>query len=1315
MNSDIEEILTFGGVGVLLSIMGYTVYSHLRTPAAVEDKSLLAKKKKIETVAKTEDVLSIEALAELTKSDNINLMESAVRILLDRAMSEKVLPDIVKACSQKNKKDKMAQMAIATLHQLTKDDVNRKILIKVGIIKVLVNVLITDNGEEYEPTDTTKRYVVIALFRLIQGSDKRKLKAMKYGLTEKLMEYLCISPSHNNDLKYWSLLLLHQFFLSEQLHGRLIELNITALFGEMARKTFGNSNMQKLCLHSLVRLISSMDNSEGSKQLAILFNLNMVPLITCCLRNDDMELVSWAVFLLHEFMIKDVARKEFCESPGLLKILLALLSEDNCIPRVLLRCLKCLGVNNEEYQMEMVKANVVKKTLPFLKNSDEDAQYWALSLLHDLISFSESHKSFLENDGLETLTTICIMGTPNLHVALYIADIFVYICSSPSNHDHVLHSDILDAVISFCKMENHDAQYGGVALLLNLATLSVPLINEMADVGVLEMLVDLILESDRDSIQTVSSKTLTAIAKKCPHLRYQLVQLAIVPIINKINELIPVCINSIFPEGYNVESPTSPDTNRLSTTTRLQEGANEAITVESFLSNEDKAENSNKKLENLKIPEVDLVLTARLIGLLDSLTVFVKTDFFDILHYERWGVDGNKEVVSIQLESLLSQELIDHSKQLLDILVLPLLNEDVIMAAKSPQQNTPTTITPTIVKELGSEEMDLYSPGIEYIGNIRDEFLGHVQSSLSSSFDGRIGRHTVDMNESIDSNIEEKEKKLEEIKELKDDVAVHVCSLISSLMKYNNVKEFLLQEKIFTVLIALTQEKRVGLYEQALTCIALCAKEDEVDKTFSLMLTDWEIRNESWTFESIRSNLFLPASVGGKYGYEVVLKSDGIIQIGWATFDCNFDPEAGTGVGDDVYSYAYDGQRRKKWHGTEPKNNSYGEEWFAGDTITVLIDLDKSEISYLRNGIDLGVAFENINSDANWFPAISMASNQGCSVNMGNELDPLSFLPSKYLPVASLLFPKKMKQNEVNVTNSLGEFFRSDAAPSGSPRSSPLSELSPSSSVGSATKPFGLKSDSFSLEGDSQQSPGKLSNVIDSSSVIKEEADNKDEATLGQHQNFAQGYSNVSSKRGDSHYDALVGQKNLSYLNDTTSEENEHHLNVREEFSNFSSIGNGSQSDNREREVVSPTTSNESYDIRSQSPVSTINSPISNADETIDLSFYFEVAVGLKGNHEKMYPQIGIYDRHFNNFFVFFFEDKIFLFDIEQTDPEDHEFFDFALIEYIKNVSTGLSPTTSAPIKLLKILENFPLKEGDVIGVGLYLNDKKILFTFNGM
>lgn len=33
-----------------------------------------------------------------------------------------------------------------------------------------------------------------------------------------------------------------------------------------------------------------------------------------------------------------------------------------------------------------------------------------------------------------------------------------------------------------------------------------------------------------------------------------------------------------------------------------------------------------------------------------------------------------------------------------------------------------------------------------------------------------------------------------------------------------------------------------------------------------------------------------------------------------------FDPEAGTGVGDDEHSYAFDGHRQRKWHGVSPQN-----------------------------------------------------------------------------------------------------------------------------------------------------------------------------------------------------------------------------------------------------------------------------------------------------------------------------------------------------------------------------------------------------------
>lgn len=172
---------------------------------------------------------------------------------------------------------------------------------------------------------------------------------------------------------------------------------------------------------------------------------------------------------------------------------------------------------------------------------------------------------------------------------------------------------------------------------------------------------------------------------------------------------------------------------------------------------------------------------------------------------------------------------------------------------------------------------------------------------------------------------------------------------------------------------------------------------NKVDKTSSLILSldRREIRNDGWGFESVRANTgFIYA---GKYGYEVELKTDGIIQIGWATKSCRFDPEAGTGVGDDRHSYAYDGRRKKRWHGELKENNDYGDDWIEGDIITVLLDLDNGTISYLQNGISLGVAFRNIDTTQQWFPAISVATNQGCRVVFGDALVALRHLPSGYM------------------------------------------------------------------------------------------------------------------------------------------------------------------------------------------------------------------------------------------------------------------------------------------------------------------------------
>ena len=86
--------------------------------------------------------------------------------------------------------------------------------------------------------------------------------------------------------------------------------------------------------------------------------------------------------------------------------------------------------------------------------------------------------------------------------------------------------------------------------------------------------------------------------------------------------------------------------------------------------------------------------------------------------------------------------------------------------------------------------------------------------------------------------------------------------------------------------------------------------------------TRLEARNDSWTFETVRATHHTPPldsdpwslSPTHKYAFEVVLATEGLMQVGWVSEEFGIDPEGGTGVGDDAFSYGYDGCRVKKWH-----------------------------------------------------------------------------------------------------------------------------------------------------------------------------------------------------------------------------------------------------------------------------------------------------------------------------------------------------------------------------------------------------------------
>ncbi|XP_060766371.1 E3 ubiquitin-protein ligase RNF123 isoform X2 [Neoarius graeffei] len=144
-------------------------------------------------------------------------------------------------------------------------------------------------------------------------------------------------------------------------------------------------------------------------------------------------------------------------------------------------------------------------------------------------------------------------------------------------------------------------------------------------------------------------------------------------------------------------------------------------------------------------------------------------------------------------------------------------------------------------------------------------------------------------------------------------------------------------------------------------------------------------------FSSIRSTTCV---FKGKWMYEVLISSQGLMQIGWCTLNCRFNQEEG--VGDTQDSYAYDGNRVRKWNVT---TTNYGKSWAAGDIVSCMIDLDEGTITFCLNGQSLGTAFTNIKMGPGiaYFPAISLSFKESVAFNFGSR--PLRYPVEGYHPL----------------------------------------------------------------------------------------------------------------------------------------------------------------------------------------------------------------------------------------------------------------------------------------------------------------------------
>ncbi|RUS21036.1 hypothetical protein BC937DRAFT_93802 [Endogone sp. FLAS-F59071] len=500
-----------------------------------------------------------------------------------RLEDNKYLPDIIKACQSHQNPDTRLR-GVTTLQLLSRNDA--------GALEVLVELLRATDLRE-----TAQKYAAVAICDLVQLVDERKIRIVHAGVLEPLECILTSETIHNNELKYWSLMVVHQISLCDNLHHALITAGFVPLLARMSRLTFGNTNMPKYCMQSLVRIINStetigacdigyneneelmgprrLDNEgmhfkrtsvkfpivlieaskfsfEAKTLLEELLDYNIVSLISVCLRSDDVELIYWASGLMHEYVVKDVSQHLFRQIKGVQTILLTLLGADEVyISRVVLRTIKAMAQGQDTFQLEMIRIGLVKKIMHCLASDDDDTRYWATACLKEVVSQAEAHEEILDAPELPTLFDIA--NLPKLMAAGYVAEIFFCICRHNSNYDiinkhAVVIIDGLNRLLAWEESEVHEKVISSLTALMSMT--EPPLIvDEMAHriiTACFENFIAVVLDSERDNMQLMCSKALLVFAIRDPTLIPRLRVKVIEPLIKRVTEVGSALISPFF-------------------------------------------------------------------------------------------------------------------------------------------------------------------------------------------------------------------------------------------------------------------------------------------------------------------------------------------------------------------------------------------------------------------------------------------------------------------------------------------------------------------------------------------------------------------------------------------------------------------------------------------------------------------------------------------------------------------------------------------------------------------------------------------------
>uniref|UniRef100_A0A3Q2WQF0 Ryanodine receptor 3 n=1 Tax=Haplochromis burtoni TaxID=8153 RepID=A0A3Q2WQF0_HAPBU len=238
----------------------------------------------------------------------------------------------------------------------------------------------------------------------------------------------------------------------------------------------------------------------------------------------------------------------------------------------------------------------------------------------------------------------------------------------------------------------------------------------------------------------------------------------------------------------------------------------------------------------------------------------------------------------------------------------------------------------------------------------------------------------------------------------------HIKSIVSLLYKHGR------NHKILDVLCSLCVCNGVAVRaNQNLICDNLLPNRD--------LLLQTRLVND---VQSMRPNIFLGIAEGSaqykKWYYELVIdqvdhfvtNEPTHLRVGWANtkgyapYPGGGEGWGGNGVGDDLYSYSFDGLHL--WSGRIPRAVASINQHLlnSDDVVSCCLDLGAPSMSFRINGQPVQGMFEDFNTDGFFFPVVSFSAGVKVRFLLGGRHGDFKFLPpAGYSPCYEALLPKE--------------------------------------------------------------------------------------------------------------------------------------------------------------------------------------------------------------------------------------------------------------------------------------------------------------------